>query len=205
MAAFQIILQSLGLQGLKPAVYRAQIGRELEPRGGDYPKQFSDSYGNIVGDQESGARTSWLGTPVFSDLAIVNRDEGQEDIVFDTILIEVSQRKNIVTTPVQGRNGTVKEYVSDGDYDVRLRGAVVSNGDNRYPYEEVRDLHQALSSPTTLTIACDYLRLFNVYSLVVTGFRFPQSEGFQNMQSFEIDCISDAPEELIQEDATTNQ
>lgn len=204
MAAFQVILTSLGLQGLKPVVYRSLIGEQAPTKAGEYPKQSADSYGNIVGDRESATRTSFLGTPVFSDLTIIG-DSEQEDIVLDTVLIEVSMRKNIVTTGVQGRNGTVKEYVSDGDYDVRLRGLIVSDGDNRYPFEEVRDLHSVLSQPFALSIACDFLRLFNVYNLVVTGFRFPQSEGYQNTQTFEIDCISDSPEELIEEDATVNQ
>jgi hypothetical protein len=199
MPNFRLVLRALGLQGVKPVVYNFQFGRQ-EPAGveKDYPS-ISDSRSglNIAGEN---ARTSWLGTPVFSDIMV--KREGKPDLVLETVLIDVAMRKNIVTTTVQGRPGTVKEYVSDGDYEVRIRGIIVEHGVNAYPFDQVRDLHEVLRRSEAIPVVADYLRFFDIYNLVVTSYNFAQSEGFQNIQTFELSCISDNPEELIEENAS---
>lgn len=199
MAAFQILLSNLGLSGLRPVVYRAGFGQPL-PQGVErqYPEQEGGTTGNLTGESADASPKSWLGLPVFADVRFPR--EGKDDIKLETVLVDVAQRKNIVVTPVQGRNGTVKEYVSDGDYEVRIRGAIVTASNNRYPDDRVRELHDLLSLPQTLTVVSEFLRLFRVYSLVVTGFDFRQAEGTQNTQLFEIEAISDLPEELIEDD-----
>ena len=203
MPNFRLVINTLGLQGLKPVVYRLQTGQQSPAGvGTDYPDHDQlDSSGTIIGQSSAEAPKSWLGTPVFCDILFLREDE--DPIKLETVLVDVSQRKNIVTTAVQGRNGTVKEYISDGDYEVRIRGLVVSNGTNAYPYNQVRDLHDLLAQSEAINIVADYLRLFNIYKVVVTGYNFPQQEGFQNVQAFEINCISDTPEELIEEDVTS--
>jgi len=203
MPSFELVIGTLGLQGLKPVVYR----RALEPQrkagaANDYPVQEINPVGDINGTSVEETRKSYLGTPVFSDLNFPGEEEG-DDVVLETVLIDVSQRKNIVTTPVAGRNGTVKEYISDGDYEVRIRGALVNPGTAAYPYDQVRALGDRLRQPEALDVICDYLRFFDIYKLVVTDFNFPQNEGFQNVQAFEITCISDLPEELIEEENAT--
>ncbi len=202
MASFQLIIGAFGLQGLKPVIYGAQLGQQRPAEAAnDYPDQSPVDNDNITGEGADAQPTTWLGTPVFADLRFPR--DGKSDIKLETVLIDVSQRKNIVTTAVQGRNGTVKEYVSDGDFEVRLRGAIVKEGRNSYPTAEVRDLQELLSRPETVKIVADYLRLFNIYSGVITGYSFPQQEGFQNVQLFEINLISDTPEELIEEENAT--
>ncbi len=89
--------------------------------------------------REQGARDqpvaiSLLGTNVYSNL-IFDAGSYEKDgkttnfnsIQLDTVLINISQSKNIVTTALQGRNGTVKEYISDGDYVIQVSGMITSN------------------------------------------------------------------------------
>jgi hypothetical protein len=200
MPNFTLVLRTLGLQVVKPIVYGVQIGRQA-PAGVErsYP-EFDGEVLNIAGEA---ARKSYLGTPVFSDVAFPR--DGRPDLVLETVLVDVSMRKNIITTVVQGKPGTVKEYISDGDYDVRIRGILVSPGNDRYPGDQVRDLHEVLQRTEAIPVVADYLRFFDIYSLVVTGYNFNQAEGYQNIQTFEITCISDQPEELIEENATPDQ
>jgi len=47
-------------------------------------------------------------------------------------------------------------------------------------------------------VVSDYLRIFNIYNMVVVGYSFVQQAGYQNMQMFEIAAVSDDPEELIE-------
>lgn len=201
MPDFNLVLRTLGLQVVKPLVYGVQIGRQA-PAGvdRDYPDPDAEEQLNIAGES---ARKSYLGTPVFADVAFPR--EGKPDFVLETVLVDVAMRKNIITTVVQGKPGTVKEYVSAGDYDVRIRGILVSQGNSQYPADQVRDLHQVLQRSEAIPVVADYLRFFDIYNLVVTGYNFNQVEGYQNIQSFEITCISDMPEELIEENATPDQ
>lgn len=152
-------------------------------------------------------RTSYLGTPVYSNLEIkpFNYEtlEGetvqiQTGIIIDTVLISVSQSKNIVTTPIQGLNGTVKEYVSDGDYQISIEGKIVSKTNN-YPESEVAELIQICKAPISIpsdSIVSEYLSWFGIHSFVIESFDFPQNEGVRNEQEFSISAISDNPIEL---------
>lgn len=218
MPNFKLILRSLGLAGLKPVAYQLGASEPLQAGSGvsyrfggatavadvpySYPKWEAQAVTTLTGDTSDASAKSWLGTPVFADVRLPR--DGKVDLVLTTVLVDVSMTKNVIKTAVQGRNGTIKEYISDGDYEVRLRGAVVRDGEHNYPYDEMRDFHALLSRSEALPVVADYLRLFNIYSLVVTGFKFGQTEGMQNVQTFEIDCVSDTPDDLIEENATAD-
>lgn len=186
----QIILSGFGLQALKAKFYNFS---EDEP------------------DEKSPVATSYLGTPVFSNIDFIEgsyrslEDEqidylqGGENpgLTVDTVLMSVNQRRNIITTPIQGRNGTVKEYISDGDFDVSIRGAIVDPSPQRYPEEDVLKLMEVLRVQNNIEIASRYLNdVFGISNLVITDYSLPQVEGVQNIQFFQINCISDDPIEL---------
>jgi hypothetical protein len=143
-------------------------------------------------------KISFLGTPVWSDLQL---KWGGNEVYFDTCLIDVTQTKNIVKTSVQGRNGTVKEYISDGDYVINIKGAIVNQGRN-YPEDQVRNLVNMMKVNKELEAVSPLLTLFGIYNLVVEDYRLPSSEGFTNTQLVEINCISDTPIELVEDDQT---
>jgi hypothetical protein len=162
----------------------------------------SEFYNLSQNEYDKSLSQSYLGTPVFSNLIIEGgsyesggRTISYEGIVIDTVLFEISQVKNIVKTSIEGRDGTVKEYISDGDYDVKIKGALVSKS-NQYPKQEMDVLVQILKAKTALNVTSDFLRIFSIHSLVIESYAVPQSEGFLNTQGFELSCISDAPVEL---------
>lgn len=128
-----------------------------------------------------------------------------EPIRLDAVLMTVSMTKNIVTTAIQGRNGTIKEYASDGDYMIDVKGVLTGPGQNRYPKNEVELLIRLLTAPTTLKVTSSFLSNFGSMSataiegiseVVIESFDFPQSEGFHNVQLFHIRMLSDTPIEL---------
>jgi hypothetical protein len=113
--------------------------------------------------------------------------------------------KNIVTTQIQGRNGTIKEYVSDGDFEIDVRGVIVGDGQNEYPSLDVEELVRLLTVPDTLTVTSDFLSRFSSISplgiegidnVVITDFSLPQREGFRNAQLFQFKMLSNEPIEL---------
>lgn len=155
---------------------------------------------------------SYLGTPVWSPLEFlktsgtsldnsrgVGEANGNSEVFLrvDTTLITVSQPKIIVKTPIAGRNGTVKEYISDDDFMIEIAGAIVSPYPNVFPREEVSLLLELLSLPKQIPIACEFLQLFGIDSIVVEDKRVSQRMGSRNEVPFSIYAISDLAEEII--------
>ncbi len=186
----------LGL--VKPKLFRPGKGIESN-------KEDEYKVGELV--QDDVERTSLFGTPVFSNLEIkpfsYDTLDGENiqianGIIIDTVIFTVTQTKNIVKTPIQGRNGTVKEYVSDGDYLIEISGAIVSP-DRTYPQTEVNELIQILKAPTAIpadSLISEYLNWFDIHSIVIESYDFPQTEGTRNQQEFRISAVSDIPVEL---------
>lgn len=171
------------------------------------PGQFINQYLPVVPkttyNQFKGAnRVSQLGTLVFSDLDISAASyskDGQnfetKKINIDTVLFEVSQEKHIIRTAVQGRDGTVKEYISDGDYAISIKG-VLTGRNGEYPRDAVSDLMEFLKAPISMKVNSWFLGQFGITDIVVLNFSLAQIEGMQNSQPFQINAVSDTPFEV---------
>lgn len=158
--------------------------------------------GDVNPDQAT--KTSLLGTSVWSNLIFpagtyetLEGDEIQfDEIVFDAVLLNVTQSKNVVVTPMQGRNGTVKEYISDGDFQIGISGALTGDGADVYPESDFLNLIEILKAPVALKVESEYLNFFDIDEIVVTGYSAPQKMGSRNTQPFQITALSDEPLEL---------
>ncbi len=137
---------------------------------------------------------SLLGTLVFSDIELFIDDETK--LYLQNVLFSISQNKNIVTTAVNGRKGTIKEYISEGDFTVHIQGLIISD-DNSYPRADVETLRELLVADQSLKVISPFLELWGIYEIAVTDYNIPQKEGFQNTQPFDITALSDQPIELI--------
>lgn len=118
---------------------------------------------------------------------------------FIECVITINQEKNIVTTPMQGFDGTVKEYVSDGDYSITINAAVnnYTEGDDtgaslEYPEDALQELIKILKLKSELICQSDFLRYFDIHWLVVKSFDL-QQETHSNRQSINIQALSDRP------------
>lgn len=196
----ELILKSAGLGLLKPKFYRldaAKIAEEQEPE---------DTMG-ITGNLS--------GTPVFDAVIFKNpggnftlgqfndtnsqSGSGQitdEDLVLPIALITATQEKNIVRTKIQGRNGTVKEYISDDDWNINIKGVLVGDNSNKRPVDELKKLDKFRSSPLALDVISNFLDDLKVYTVVITSATYEQREGMRNVYDFNINCYSDEPFEL---------
>ena len=109
----------------------------------------------------------------------------------NTVLIDVTQQRNVITTAIAGARGTIKEYINDGDYQIKIRGFIESDSPYKYPGVDVGTFSSYLKAPVPITVISNYLRSFSIDRIVVTGYSFPQTEGRRNLQFFEIDAISE--------------
>jgi len=162
---------------------------------------------------EVAERQSYLGTPVHTQIQIQggqffelediegNNPIEYEGIVMQTALVDVSMSKNIVKTAIQGRDGTVKEYVSLGDYLITIQGNIIgiTEGNtvedigNVYPAIDTERLIQICQIPDAIEVTSEFLQLFGISQMVISDFKFAELQGFRNMQPFQITALSDTP------------
>jgi hypothetical protein len=149
--------------------------------------------------QDTSDFVSKLGTAVYSNV-IFNKGQVLNDFGFtiatwndfriDDVILQVSQGKKIVTTEIQGRDGTVKEYIGMDDFQVtingRLNGAYGVN-----PKSETKQLKAILDAGQPLAITSWWLQNLGITDIVVTGYSFAQTEGEYSTQYFTINAISD--------------
>ncbi len=163
---------------------------------------------------------SYLGTPIVSNVvfSVLNQDyltpgydfEDNKRLELNDMLVTVSQSKNIVKTQLvrpQGytdqttqaessqRNwgyvGTVKEYISMGDYNIRLQGYIVGEEINVYP----KDLHEKLvyylEYPGSFMISGKFLRYYDFTQVIVSNYNFSEQRGYSNQTPVVINLLSD--------------
>lgn len=221
MAEFDFPIGS-GLKSTSPKLFVKGVGINVAktllfrpPRGitADNEREFDE----VEFLDEQSEAISYLGTPVFDQIIIA---EGQyfeladtnktnpipyDTMILQTVLLEVVQTKNIVTTSLQGRNGTVKEFVSDGDFVITMTGVVTGELDtqgnlqnigNVYPEVDVKKLIEICKVPDALTVTSTFLQLFGINEVVITAYNINQLEASRDMQPFQVSMLSDVPIEL---------
>jgi hypothetical protein len=153
----------------------------------------------VSGDIPVQKFTSKLGTVVYSNVifnagVILNQSgevtDSWEDFRIDDVLLTVSQSKKIITTEIQGRDGTVKEYIGLDDFQIQITGRL--NGTyNVNPKELTRQLKIILSAGQPLEITSWYLQNLDITDIVVKDYNFGQTEGEYSTQYFTINALSD--------------
>lgn len=130
------------------------------------------------------------GTQWLTSMVLLHEASG-DSFEFVECLIRINQSKHIVTTALQGRNGTVKEYISDGDYLLNIEAGVISeNGVYDYPIDKMSQLARLLKLNETLSVQSDFLDVFGIDSVVVSDYGLTQ-ETHSNRQSIQISLLSD--------------
>lgn len=146
---------------------------------------------------------SSLGTPVLTNVIIQGAEyvdqfgvtQSFPDIRLDNVLVTISQAKNIVKTQIQGRNGTVKEYIGMDDFAINIQGAINAPR-GQYPLDAAKNLKRMLDAPIPLAIASWWLQNFDIDTIVVQDYSLPQAVGEYSTQYFTISALSDSPIEL---------
>ena len=118
------------------------------------------------------------------------------DFTLDIALIEAEMPREIVTTPVTGRDGHVHEYMSDGDWDIKISGVLINPLANIPPETLVRALNQFCKAKKEIKVNSTVLSYLDIYSIIIVRPRFIQSRGERNAIDYELYCLSDTPFEL---------
>jgi len=151
---------------------------------------------------------SELGTPVFIDVTFGDKNNPTTYmeletgniitvpvITFVAILCSVTFPRNIVKTEIQGRNGTVKEYIGEGDAQISFRG-IITGANGHYPADEVAALKKLVHAPVPIPVISEFLNNIDIYTVVFEDRSLEQDEGGYSYQTFSLNAISDTPQEL---------
>lgn len=173
---------------LKGALYRfGETGRGEVDWSGTGGKANTHDAGTPITD-----RTYWEGRYALCVLTLEN-SKG-ERLTIDNAIVSVSQQKQIVTTQVVGRRGTVKEYISDGDYAVNISVGIqpIEDGTikDEYPIDGVRELRKFLTESESLRVQSTFLDLWEITRIVVKSFNATQATA-SNYQQVQITADSD--------------
>src|SRR6185312_7476851 len=115
------------------------------------PGNGSNPFTPVVITEASKADMFFMNGPVFSNL-----DISGFQVKFPLVLFNVSQKRNIVTTKIQGRNGSIKEYISDEDFEITIKGTIP--GENgAFPIKAVTQLMTICKLQQSLKINSAYL------------------------------------------------
>ena len=150
--------------------------------------------------------TSVLGTPIFTDLTLKggfsyidnisgNTVEIKDDIKLETILMTIDQPIRAITTEIQGRDGSVKEYIGKADTQITINGMICGKS-GVYPKDQIQALKKWLDAPVAKEVVAWWLNDLGVQNIVIISYSMPQTEGYYSTQYFSISAISDLPVEL---------
>ena len=155
-----------------------------------------------------------FGFPIFSNLTLLGDsyqdNSGQtigtfDTVILDAVLMDISNDNNIVSTDVQGRNGTVIEYISSKSWYISVRGRLLAKCPGVYPLDSSNDdknkpkgdnlnnMIAMLNCNKAIRVQSWFLNAAGIHNIVIRHKNFPQEEGSQEYQKFEFEAISDKP------------
>lgn len=125
------------------------------------------------------------------------RPDGQMLLLQNTVS-SFTNRKTIVETPLVNRQGTVKEEISVSDWDINIKGIIVSP-DTDYPEDDVYALKELYDLNASLGIqnARAALLMEKQERVVIKSLRFPELKGMKHVQAFEMNLTGDISFTLI--------
>ncbi len=138
--------------------------------------------------------TSALGTPVYAIIEFQGanwtdfngRSRSFPNMAFDTVLLNVTQSKNIIETEIQGSDyGAVLEYSGLRNYDIQCD--IIITGENGiYPQDAVSNLLLMINAPVPINVNSWYLQNLDIFTLTVREYNMPQVQGGISQQTVSI-------------------
>jgi len=173
---------------------------------GDLVAAAPELAGIAVFPEDAPAGLSPLGTPILEKITVragsyhtfkvvdglpERVDIGYPEYTFPLWpMLDVSRNKTVVKTAVNGRNGTVKEYVFTDDHRIGIRGLLVGEG-NSYPHGQKRELYALFEHNAALEVVSRTLNGLGVRAIVIESIDFGDLEGWNNVCAFTVSAVSD--------------
>lgn len=154
--------------------------------------------GYKIGDKklQSITKGGMFGLPVEGNVEL--RMPGAEPLVLTSPIIQANQTKQVLTTALVRHDGTVKEHVSLGDWQISIKGLFCSHEEKK-PIAELVRLLNYVRTAREIEMVNPYINALGVHSVVVTALDLPHSP-FANIITYQLSLLSDKPFELKYKD-----
>ncbi len=137
-------------------------------------------------------RSYWESRYVLTELTL-RREDGRTLVVNDAV-VNISREKHMVRTTLVGLSGTIKEYISNGDYDISITVGIVAVRDgvivDEYPEEGIREVREFLDENKAIEVSSVFFELFDISLIVATRFALSQ-DTHSNRQTIDVKALSD--------------
>lgn len=118
-------------------------------------------------------------------------------------VVALTRTKQITTTQVVGMQGTVKEYISAGDYDINIAVGIQGTTDGQvadvYPVEGLRQLRKYLEVDLPLQVQSAFFDIFDINRIVIKSVSLTQATE-SNYQELQITALSDNEYNVVSTD-----
>lgn len=111
-------------------------------------------------------------------------------------IVLVNGSNEIIETPITGRAGTAKEFLSNRDDIVTINGSFHGLRPGDYPASEVERLIRLLKAQESIEVVSEHLKMFGITNIVIKSYTVNQVPGFTNRQTYTIQAVSDNPFEV---------
>lgn len=146
-------------------------------------------------------RSWWEGRYVLCELRIEN--EAGDGVTLEDAVVSVSRERRIVSTGLVGRDGTVKEYINEGDWAISiavgLQGMEGGAMADVWPEERLREVRKLLEAKEALRVQSAFLDVWGISRMVVKSVSATQ-ETESNYQTLGISAVSDEDYEIFSND-----
>lgn len=200
---------SIDLAGASWAQYLSKgLVRFKAGRRGEMPSW--EGRGNDITTHEAGVpitdRSYWSGRYVLCELTL-EKSDGARLVLADAVA-SVRRERRIVSTALTGRDGTVKEYINEGDWSVNLVVGIQSTSGGRivddYPSRELMELKKYLDEKSSLRVHSSFLEVFDISRIVVKCYSLVQTTE-QNYQAVSISAVSDDDVDIYSRDYSSGK
>lgn len=135
----------------------------------------------------------WEGRYALTKLYLEDELGKAGTLTIDDATVSISRQKQIVRTTIPGVVGTIKEYICDGDYDIKITVGIVAVRDGQivdeYPEEGLRVVRKFLDAGHELLVHSTFLNIFDITDIVIKSHSISQ-ETASNRQVIHIDAES---------------
>lgn len=167
---------------------------------------FDFSGVQVISEDEAENPISLLGTPIYMPFktlpgtykvkengrVVERRFEGYD--FQPTTLLEITRSKEVVKTKINGRNGTVKEYITLNDYDISIKTLLISETGS--PLDELQKLKNLCDVPASIPVQGKLFEVLGIFEIVIERDSLAMVEGKRKMIPVSFSCVSDEPVQL---------
>lgn len=145
-------------------------------------------------------RAYWEGRYVLCPVRLrAQTESGTLETELPDAVAAVSRERRIVSTALTGRDGTVKEYINEGDWAVNLVVGIQAVRDgviaDEWPGDELRELRKVLDTKAAIEVHSEFLAIFDITKIVIKSYQATQMTE-SNYQAVSINAVSDEDYEI---------